>query len=167
MKFNNYQNKLTPALQKIIKEGYRQACNYFKIIAHREVVFKGFYSPEIYQEIFNNQEILANLKINTPQRKDLFWQELQALKFTTAGIALPSYKETWIILNSFFWKLDFSEQMLLECAETIAHETSHAVVTNIDLWRAHGNPHSEITAYLKDYLWKNYNWKKILIEANE
>ena len=88
------ENKLIPPLQKIIEEGYRQACNYFKIIPHRKVVFKGFYSLEIYQEVFNNQEILANLKINTPRRKDRFWQELQALKLTTAGIALPSYKET-------------------------------------------------------------------------
>lgn len=166
MLISNSENKLIPILQKIIEEGYRQACNYFKIIPHRKVVFKGFYNPEIYQEVLNNQEILANLKINTPRRKDRFWQELQALNFTTAGIALPSYKETWILLNPFFWKLDLSEQMLLEFAETIAHETSHAVVINIDLWRAHENPHSEITAYLKDYLWKNYNWKKILIEVN-
>ena len=90
----NLENKLIPALQKIIEEGYRQACHYFKVIPHRKVVFKGFYSPEIYQQIFSNQEILANLKINTPRRKDRFWQELQALKLTTAGIALPSYKET-------------------------------------------------------------------------
>ena len=56
-------------LQKIIQKGYQQACHYFKVILARKVVFKGFYSQEIYQEILNNQEILTNLKLNTPQLK--------------------------------------------------------------------------------------------------
>lgn len=88
------QAKLTAELQKIMEQEYQQACYYFKIIPHRKIVFKGFYSSEIYEQIFNNQEILTNLKINTPRRKEYFWKELQNLVFTNAGMALPTDHET-------------------------------------------------------------------------
>jgi len=38
----------------------------------------------------------------------------------------------------------------------IAHEISHAVLFNIDIWRGHDFPHEEITKYLKKYLLMNY-----------
>ena len=73
------QVKLTASLQKIIEEGYQQAGHYFKVVSYRQVVFKGFFSQEIYQEILSNQEILANLKITNPQLKKYFGEELQKL----------------------------------------------------------------------------------------
>jgi len=66
------QTKLTAQLQKIMEQGYQQACHYFKVIPHRKIIFKGFYRPEVYEQIFNNQEILTNLKINTPRQKEYF-----------------------------------------------------------------------------------------------
>jgi hypothetical protein len=66
------QAKLIANLQKVMEEGYKQACYHFKVIPHRKIIFKGFYRPEVYEQIFNNQEILTNLKINTPRRKECF-----------------------------------------------------------------------------------------------
>lgn len=39
----------------------------------------------------------------------------------------------------------------MNLVELIAHEISHAVLFNIDIWRGHDFPHEEITKYLKNY----------------
>lgn len=147
-------------LQAVMADGYQKVCDFLKIIPTKKVVFKGFYSPEIYQEILSNQEILDNLKLNTPRLKEYFGLILQNLVLTKAGMALPAKRETWIIFNPFYLK--FSEKWALDFVETMAHEVAHAVTFNWDIWRAHASPHAEITAYLKDYFLKTYDWKNIL-----
>lgn len=55
---------LEKELPAIIDKGYQQACYYFEIIPVKQVVFKGFFSEKIYQQILDNQEILNNLGID-------------------------------------------------------------------------------------------------------
>jgi hypothetical protein len=149
-------------LQKAMVAGYQVTCAYFKIIPTRKVVFKGFYNQEIYQEILNNREIMANLELNTPQLKKYFGERLQSLILTKAGMALPAKWEVWIIINPFYLKFASSEKWAVDFIETVAHEIAHAVTFNWDVHWAHANPHAEITKYLKDYLEKNHDWKNIL-----
>lgn len=156
------QTKLIANLQKVMEEGYKQACHYFRAMPYRQVVFKGFFSPEIQQEILDNQEILTNLKITTLTLKKYFAEEIQNLTFTKAGIALPAKWETWIILNPFFIKFA-EEKWIPDLVETVAHELAHAVIFNWDTHWGHADPHAKITKYLQDYLQKNYDWSKIYI----
>lgn len=54
------------------------------------MVFKGFYNQDIRREILNNEEILLNLKADTPLRKKIFAEELEELVLSKAGLALPA-----------------------------------------------------------------------------
>jgi hypothetical protein len=153
---------LEKKLPAIIEKGYQQACYYFKIISNRKPLFKGFFSPEVYQEILANEEILTNLKIDALQKKH-FAKALPKVELTKTGIALPTSQESWIILNPFYHLVKkYSAKLVVELVETIAHEVAHAVLFNVDIWRGHDFPHSEITKYLQDYYLNNYNWEKIL-----
>jgi len=40
---------LEKELPEIIGKGYQQACYYFKIIPVKQVIFKGFFSEQVYQ----------------------------------------------------------------------------------------------------------------------
>jgi len=145
----------------IIEKGYHQACYYFKIIPIRKPLFKGFFSPEVYKKILANEEILTNLKLDVLQRKH-FAKVLLRAELTKTGVALPTNQESWIILNPFYHRIKYSAKLVVELVETVAHEVAHAVLFNIDIWRGHDFPHSEITKYLKDYYLNNYDWEKIL-----
>jgi len=61
-----------------------------KIIPYRKVIFKGFYDKEVSQEILNNEEILLNLKADTPLRKRIFAEELEEIVLGKSGVALPA-----------------------------------------------------------------------------
>src|SRR2546421_6086119 len=65
----NIKQRLEKELPLIVEKSYQQACYYFKIIPTKRAVFKGFFSSEIYQVVLNNQEILANLGVDSWQRK--------------------------------------------------------------------------------------------------
>jgi hypothetical protein len=81
---------LEKELPAIIEKGYTEACYYFKVVPYRQVIFKGFYSKSIYQEILNNEEILINLGADTPLRKKIFAEELEDLVLAKSGLALPA-----------------------------------------------------------------------------
>lgn len=117
-------------LQNIIEKGYNEACQYFKVISYRQVLFKGFYSQTIYQEILSNQEILANLGATTPRLQKILAEELENILLTKGGVALPAKQETWIMLNSFYLELDISPKLIISLAEIVAHETAHSVIFN-------------------------------------
>lgn len=154
-------------LQQVIEQGYEEACHYWKVIAYRKPVFKGFYNQEIYQEILNNQEILDNLKLNTPKRKEYFKEELQNLILTKAGMTLPAKWEVWIIINPFYLNVEPSQRLALDFVETVAHEVAHAVIFNWDVWWGHVEPHAEIASYLQNYYLQNLyvDWEKLLKRA--
>lgn len=159
-------NKSKEILQKAIEKGYTEACYQWRVIPYRKVVFKGFYNQDIRREILNNEEILLNLKADTPLRKKIFAEELEELVLSKAGLALPAKWETWIILNSFYLEFDLSEKLVLDFVGTVAHETAHTVIFNWDIYWGHNDPHKEITRYLKNhYLKQNIDWKKILKET--
>lgn len=153
-------------LQKIIDKGYTEACYHWKVIPYRKVVFKGFYNQKVHQEILNNEEILINLKVDTPLRKKIFVEELEEIVLSKSGLALPAKWETWIILNPFYLEFNLSEKLVLDFVAIVAHETAHAVIFNWDIYWGHNDPHKEITRYLKNYYLKqNIDWKKILKET--
>lgn len=77
-------------LPKIIEKGYTEACYQWKVIPYRKVVFKGFYNQKVHQEILNNEEILLNIKADTPLRKKIFAEELEELVLSKSGLALPA-----------------------------------------------------------------------------
>ena len=155
------KQSLEKNLPSIIEKGYHQACYYFKIISTRKPIFKGFFSSEVYKKILVNEEILTNLKIDALQ-KEHFAKALPRVELTKTGVALPTNQESWIILNSFYYRTKYSPKIVMELVETIAHEVAHAVLFNIDIWRGHDFPHAEITNYLQNYYLNNYNWEKIL-----
>ena len=153
-------------LQKIIERGYSKACYQWKVIPYRKVVFKGFYNQEVHREILNNEEILLNLGADTSLRKKILAEELEELVLSKSGLALPTKWKTWIILNPFYLEFDLSEKLVLDFVGTVAHETTHAVIFNWDIYWGHSDPHKEMTRYLKShYLKQNINWKKILKET--
>ena len=155
-------------LQKNVEKGYAEACYRWKIIPYRKVIFKGFYDKEVSQEILNNEEILLNLKADTPLRKRIFAEELEEIVLSKSGVALPAKWETWIILNPFYLELGLSEKLVLDFVETMAHETAHAVIFNWDIYWGHNDPHKSITKHLQNYYWKqDIDWKKILKELKE
>ena len=122
---------LEKELPAIIEKGYTEACYYFKVVSYRKVIFKGFYGSEIYQEILSNQEILANLGADTPRLKKILAEELESILLTKGGVALPTQRETWIILNPFY--LELGVFSMIGLVEVVAHETSHAVIFNWDI----------------------------------
>lgn len=152
---------LEEELPAIIEKGYREACYYWQIIPTKQVLFKGFFSSKVYQEILNNQEILANLEVDKEQRKH-FEKALQKLETTKSGIAFPANRESWIMLNPFYYQTECSAKLGVELAGLIAHEVAHAVIFNWDIWRGHDFPHGEITKYLRDYYLRNYDWERML-----
>ena len=77
-------------LSVLIKKGYQEACYHFQVVPYRQVVFKGFYDREIYQQILNNEQILINVGANTPFRKKIFAEELEDLVLAKSGLALPA-----------------------------------------------------------------------------
>ncbi len=161
-------DKNKEVLQKIIEKGYLKACYQWKVIPYRKVVFKGFYNQEVHQEILNNGEILLNLGADTPFRKKILAEELEELVLSKSGLALPAKWETWIILNPFYLEFDLSEKLMLDFVGTVAHETTHAVIFNWDIYWGHNDPHKEMTRYLKNYylnLKQEIDWKKILKET--
>jgi hypothetical protein len=81
---------LEKELPAIIEKGYAEACYYFKVVPYRQVICKGFYSKSIYQQILNNEEILANLGADTPLRKKILAEELEDLVLAKSGLALPA-----------------------------------------------------------------------------
>lgn len=81
---------LEKELPAIIEKGYTEACYCFKVVPYRQVIFKGFYSKVIYQEILNNEEILTNLGADTQLRKKIFAEELEDLVLAKSGLALPA-----------------------------------------------------------------------------
>lgn len=151
---------LEKELSAIIEKGYQQACFHFQVIPTKKVLFKGFYSPEIGQKILANQEILDNLGLDEEQKR-YFERALQRLEQNRPGAALPADRESWIVLNPFYGQAKYSVELVVELAELVAHEVAHAVLFNIDIWRGHDFPHSEITNYLKDYYLRNYDWEKL------
>lgn len=153
---------LEKELSAVVEKGYQEACYYFKVVPYRQVIFKGFYSKAIYQQILNNEEILTNLGADTTLRKRIFAEELEDLVLAKSGLALPAKWETWIILNPYYIELGFSENLVLDLVKIVAHETAHAVIFNWDIYWGHVAPHKEITKYLQNYYWKqNIDWKKI------
>src|SRR2546421_8943322 len=70
---------LEKELPAIIEKGYTEACYYFKVVSYRKVTFKGFYSPNIYQQILSNQEILVNLGADTRRLKKILSEELEGI----------------------------------------------------------------------------------------
>jgi hypothetical protein len=84
---------LEKELPEIIDKGYQQACYYFEIIPVKKVIFKGFFSEEIYQQILNNQETLTNLEIDAWQEK-YFAAALRKLEQTKSGVAFPANRES-------------------------------------------------------------------------
>lgn len=157
---------MNTTLQKIIEKGYTEACCRWKIIPYRKVVCKGFYNQEIHQQILNNEEILLNLKVDTPLRKRIFAEELEELVLSKSGLALPAKWETWIIFNPFYLEFPFSEKLELDLVGIVAHETAHAVIFNWDIYWGHNDPHKEITKHLQNYYLKqDIDWKKILKET--
>lgn len=151
-------------LQKTIETAYEQMCYYFKIIPVKKVVYKGIWNQANCQEVFNNQEILTNLQITNGQKK-YFLEELQKLEFTKSGITFPTGQETWILLNPIYEKPEMAEKLVFDCVETIAKQIAHAVIFNLDIWRGYGHPFGEISKSLKDFLWRNYDWKKIIVRS--
>lgn len=146
-------------LQQAIENGYQIACHFWKIITYRQVVFKGFFNPQIGQEILNNPEILTNLGAITPQQKKILEEELTEIILAKPGVALPARTETWIILNPYYLEeVEISEKFRLDFNETLAHEVAHAVVFNWDIYWGHFSPHEEITKYLQNYYLNNYDW---------
>ena len=150
--------------QKAIESGYQLACHFWKIVVYRKVVFKGFFNPEIGQEILNNPEILASLGVITPQQKKILEEELTEIILAKPGVALPAKTETWIILNPYYLEAEFSQRFVLDIVETMAHEIAHAVVFNWDIYWGHVPPHGEMTKYLQDYYLNNlgYDWEWVL-----
>lgn len=157
----NTKQRLEKELPLIVEKSYQQACYYFKIIPTKRAVFKGFFSSEIYQAVLNNQEILDNLGVNSWQRK-AFEKALRELETSKPGIAFPADRESWIILNPFYYQAKYSPELAIELVETIAHEIAHAVLFNIDIWRGHNFPHEEITKHIKDHYLQSYDWEKLL-----
>jgi len=151
-----------PQLQKIIEVAYEQMCYFFKIIPVKKIIYKGIWNQENCQEVFSKQEILTNLQITDEQKKH-FLQELQKLEFTKSGITFPAGQETWILLNPIYEKPEFTEKLVFDCVETIARQVAHAVIFNLDIWRGYYYPYEEINKSLKDFLWRNYDWKKIIV----
>ena len=153
---------LKKLFQQAIESGYQLACHFWKIVVYRKVVFKGFFNPQISQEILNNPEILASLGVITPQQKKILEEELTEIILAKPGVALPAKTETWIILNPYYVEVEFSQKFVLDLAETIAHEVAHAVVFNWDIYWGHVPPHGEITKYLQDYYLNSYDWEWVL-----
>ena len=81
-------------LQQTIESGYQLACHFWKVVVYRKVVFKGFFNPEIGQEILNNSEILTSLGVATPQQKKILEEELTEIILVKSGVALPAKTET-------------------------------------------------------------------------
>lgn len=154
----NKSQNLKKLFQKAIKSGYQVACHFWKVIVYRKVVFKGFFNPEIGQEILNNPEILTSLGATTPQQKKILEEELTEIVLAKSGVALPAKTETWIILNPYYLE-EASQQLTLDFAETLAHEVAHAVIFNWDVYWGHVPPHEEITKYLQSYYLNNYDWE--------
>jgi hypothetical protein len=156
------KQSLEKNLPNLIEKGYNRACYYFKIVSVRKPLFKGFFSSETYQKILTNEEILTNLKLNALQKKH-FIKVLSRAELTKNGLALPTNRESWIVLNPCYYQVKkYSAKLAVELVEIIAHEVAHAVLFNIDLWRGHDFPHAEITNYLRTYYLDNYDWEKIL-----
>ena len=151
-----------PQLQKIIEAAHEQMCYYFKIIPVKKAVYKGIWNQENCQEVFSNQEILAELQIADEQQK-YFLEELKKLEFTKSGITFPAGQETWILLNPIYEKPEMAEKLIFDCVETIAKQVTHAVIFNLDIWRGYDHPYGEINKGLKDFLWRNYDWKKVIV----
>jgi len=63
---------LNTILQKIVTDCYQRGGDYLGIIPYKKVIFKGFYNQDLFQKVYNNQEILVNLEINNPLRKKFF-----------------------------------------------------------------------------------------------
>lgn len=156
------KESLNAVLQKIVTDGYQRGCEYLGIIPYKKVIFKGFYNSDLFQKVYNNKEILINLEINNPFRKKIFWSELQNLENETAGITWPLDKESWIMLNPLGWKIKTPTKLETDdLSEDVAHETSHAVIHNIDIDRGHNYPHKDLTKFLKYYLISKYNFKEL------
>lgn len=120
-------------IQEVIEESYQQACYYFKIIAVKKVIFKGFYAhKKNYQEIYGKQEILDDLGITEDQKKH-FLQELRILELTKSGIAFPVNQEVWIFLNPVYEKLESAEKLVFDFVETLINQITHAVIFNLDV----------------------------------
>lgn len=152
---------LEKELPAIIEKGYQEACYYWQVIPTKKVLFKGFFGSKVYQEILSNQEILDNLGIDKEQKK-YFEKALQKLEVTKLGIAFPADRESWIILNPFYYQTEYSAKLIIELAGLVAHEVAHAVIFNWDIWRGHDFPHEKITKYLQDYYLRSYDWEKLL-----
>ena len=84
---------LEKELPAIISKGYQQACYYFEIIPVKQVIFKGFFSEQVYQQILDNQEIMTNLGIDAWQEKH-FANALRKLEQTKSGITFPAHRES-------------------------------------------------------------------------
>src|SRR6266516_3878552 len=123
---------LEKELPAIIEKGYTEACYYFKVVSYRKVTFKGFYSPDIYQQILSNQEILINLGADTPRLKKILTEELESILLTKGGWLYQLSKETWIVLNPFYLELGISPKLIIGLVEIVVHETAHAVIFNWD-----------------------------------
>lgn len=137
-------------------------CYYFKIIPVKKVIYKGIWNQENCQEVFGNQGILTDLQI-TGEQKKYFLEELKRLEFTKSGITFPAGQETWILLNPIYERSEMAEKLVFDCVETIAKQVTHAVIFNLDIWRGYDRPFGEINKSLKDFLWRNYDWKKIIV----
>jgi hypothetical protein len=85
---------LKELFQIALESGYQLACHFWKVIPYRKIVFKGFFNPQIRQEILNNSEILINLRAITPQQKKILEEELTEIVLAKSGIALPASQET-------------------------------------------------------------------------
>jgi hypothetical protein len=90
----NKSQNLKKLFQQAVESGYQQVCHYWKVVAYRKVVFKGFFNPEINQEILNNSEILTNLKVATLQQKKILEEELTEIVLAKSGVTLPAKTET-------------------------------------------------------------------------